>query len=84
MFFIIAFCYRSSSPSRSSVIKHLHDENSSAATAPVVYFYCSCNPVELERANPDEILRSILKKLSSLESDLPIREPVVDAYKIKK
>lgn len=51
---------------------------------PIAYFYCVRNTVEPERANPDDILRSILKQLSSSEPDLRIREPVVKAYKEKK
>ena len=42
------------------------------------------NDAEPERANPDEILRSILEQLSCSKSSLPIREPVVQAYKEKK
>jgi len=35
-------------------------------------------------ANPDEILRSILKQLSFSGSNLPIREPVAETYKNRK
>jgi hypothetical protein len=70
---------------RSSLIEHL-GHKSPANTQPVLtaYFYCVRNTAEPERANPDEILRSILKQLSSSEPDLRIREPVVKAYKEKK
>lgn len=51
---------------------------------PIAYFYCVRNTAEPERANPDEILRSILKQLSFSERDLRIREPVVKAYKEKR
>ncbi|KAM3075671.1 hypothetical protein ACMFMG_007803 [Clarireedia jacksonii] len=52
--------------------------------APIAYFYCTRNPAEPERANPDEILSCILKQLSCSTSDLPIREPLVNSYQIRK
>jgi hypothetical protein len=70
---------------RSSLIKHLgHESPANTQPVPIAYFYCVRNTAEPERANPDEILRSILKQLSSSEPDLRIREPVVKAYKEKK
>lgn len=50
---------------------------------PIASFYCVRSTAEPERADPDEILRSILKQLSSPSPDLRIREPVVKAYKEK-
>jgi hypothetical protein len=70
---------------RSSLIEHLgHEGPGNTQPVPIAYFYCARNTAEPERANPDEILRSILKQLSSSEPDLRIREPVVKAYKEKK
>jgi hypothetical protein len=67
------------------VIEHLRLENSgNEQPAPISYFYCARNAAEPERADPDEILRSILEQLSSSQADLPIRYPVVEAYKEKK
>lgn len=51
---------------------------------PIAYFYCARDDAEPERANPDDILRTVLEQLSSSNSSLPIREPVVQAYKEKK
>lgn len=69
----------------SSLIQHLNDESpANTQPVPIAYFYCVRNTAEPERANPDEILRSILKQLSSLEPYLRIREPVVKAYKEKE
>src|SRR5271163_4640186 len=70
---------------RSSLIEHLsHESPANMQPAPIAYFYCARDAAEPLRANPDEILRSILEQLSSSDSDLPIRDPVVKAYKEKK
>ncbi|MCJ1269051.1 hypothetical protein MMC22_008939 [Lobaria immixta] len=53
-------------------------------TAPIAYFYCTRNVTEPQRANPDEIMRSILKQLSCSKSDVPIKEPIVNAYRKRK
>lgn len=39
---------------------------------------------EPERAKPEEIIRSILEQVASNTAELPIREPVVTMYKLKK
>ncbi|THV46387.1 hypothetical protein BGAL_0390g00040 [Botrytis galanthina] len=65
----------------SAVIENLCQESSSMGTAaPVAYFYCSRNTAEPERANPEEVLRSILEQVSSNTAELPIRKPVVKVY----
>ena len=57
-----------------SVIKCIRDENAlSAAPAPIAYFFCVRNNAEPERADPEVIMRSILKQLSCSSSDLPVR-----------
>ncbi|TGO55838.1 hypothetical protein BOTNAR_0236g00050 [Botryotinia narcissicola] len=66
----------------SAVIESLCQESSSMGTAALVaYFYCSRNTAEPERANPEEVLRSILEQISSNTAELPIRKPVVEVYK---
>ncbi|KAM0135353.1 hypothetical protein ACHAO1_005239 [Botrytis cinerea] len=63
----------------SAVIESLCQEASSIGNAaPVAYFYCSRNTAEPERANPEEVLRSILEQVSSNTANLPIRKPVVE------
>jgi hypothetical protein len=70
---------------RSSLIEHLgHECPGNTQPVPIAYFYCVRNAAEPELANPDEILRSILKQLSIPEPDLRIREPVVKAYNEKQ
>ncbi|RDW66000.1 hypothetical protein BP6252_09635 [Coleophoma cylindrospora] len=68
-----------------SVIQRLSQERKSIPdAAPVAHFYCVRNSAEPERAMPVEILNCILAQLASLSVDLPIREPVVRRYMIKK
>ncbi|MCJ1352386.1 MAG: hypothetical protein MMC33_002370, partial [Icmadophila ericetorum] len=68
-----------------SVIQHLHSEsNTSSAPAPIAYFYCTRNTAEPQRADPDEIMRSILKQLSSSKPDLSVREPTAKEYRTRK
>lgn len=64
------------------MIEHLNKERSnSRSPAPIGYFYCVRNTSEPERADPDEIMRSILKQLSSSTSAVAVREPVAAKYK---
>jgi hypothetical protein len=70
---------------RYTVIEHLRQESSSSSTqVPLAYFYCIRNAAEPQRADPIEILLSIVKQLSSAEADLPIRMPTVEAFKLKE
>jgi hypothetical protein len=67
------------------VIEYIQGHSSSETDpAPLAYFYCSRNSNEPERSDPSELMRSILEQLSCSGEDLPIREPVVKAYKAKK
>ncbi|KAF8865087.1 hypothetical protein BDZ45DRAFT_580955, partial [Acephala macrosclerotiorum] len=69
----------------SSVIEDIRQEQSgNLNAAPLAYFYCSRDAGEPERANPEEIMRSILEQVASNTAELPIREPVVEIYKEKK
>src|SRR3981189_1798694 len=70
---------------RYCVVECLSKHNSSnVASAPMAYFYCARNTAEPERANPDEIMRSILKQLSCATLQQPIREPLAGTYKQRK
>jgi hypothetical protein len=67
------------------VIEYIQSRFSSqTGPAPLAYFYCSRNSNEPERSDPSELMRSILEQLSCSSEDLPIRDPVVEAYKAKK
>src|SRR2546423_4530877 len=69
-------------PSRSKIIDtFLHESTSHRGPELLAYFYCARNMAEPERADPAEILRSILRQLSCLGSGAAIRESVVKKYK---
>ena len=71
--------------SRCSVIECLSNEcATNAQPTPISYFYCARNAAEPQRADPDEILRSIVKQLSCSKSDPPVREPVAKTYRERK
>jgi hypothetical protein len=46
----------------------------------LAYFYCTRNPAEPERADPEEILRSIVRQLSCPSPGCPIMKPVTAKY----
>lgn len=46
-----------------------------------VYFYCTRNPQEPERANPKNILQSIMRQMSCLRPGTPIIDAVNSAYR---
>ncbi|KAF8846948.1 hypothetical protein BDZ45DRAFT_565841, partial [Acephala macrosclerotiorum] len=55
------------------------ESGNSKSPAPLALFYCLRAVGEPERADPDEILRCILKQLSCSTANLPIREPLIVA-----
>jgi len=67
-------------------IAHLLMEASTdEGVTPLAFFYCARNPSEPERADLDEIMRSILKQLCHSDPCIPTREQVVTVYKrVKK
>lgn len=70
---------------RYSVIEHLQSESATTASpAPIAFFYCVRAEGEPQRADPDEILRCILKQLSCPKANLPVREPVTRLYKKRR
>lgn len=55
----------------SAVVDFFLDNKSERESAPVAYFYCSKNPAESERSDPDEIIRSILRQLTCKSGLVP-------------
>jgi hypothetical protein len=66
--------------SRSFVIDTLKKDQGSEHTEPLAYAYCARDATEPQRADPDEILRSIVQQLSCSRPDLPIMSPVTRKY----
>lgn len=66
-----------------TVIERLIKRQAILNTTMPAFFYCSRNTDEKERADPDIILRSILKQLCCTELDAQISKDVVDAYLAK-
>lgn len=47
---------------------------------PPTYFYCSRNPAEPGRSDPETILASVARQLSCLEPGRPLLQPTITAY----
>ena len=65
------------------VEEQLNDATRESNPCPI-YFYCTRNPAEPERASPDTILRSLVRQLACSTSDGPILEPVRELYKSRE
>ena len=49
--------------------------------APIAYFYCTRNSAETERSDPDEIMRSILRQLTTTNgSSSTVHERILEEY----
>lgn len=57
---------------------------SNLSVPPIAYFYCVRSEAERERAVPLEILRAILRQLSSTHIDFPVKEPIAKEYDNRK
>jgi NACHT domain len=52
---------------------------------PLAYFYCARNAFEIERSSPDDIMRSLVRQLSTLQSAPgKIHDAVFSAYEQRK
>jgi hypothetical protein len=58
----------------------LQERTKNPETAHLAYFYCTRDTADPKRAQPVEILRSIVRQLSCQTSRLPIRKPVLDKW----
>lgn len=65
---------------RSSII----NTNIEVNPCQLAYFYCLSSPAEPERGNPVEIMRALLRQLTSTDGDLPLPKPVADVYDARK
>lgn len=62
----------------------MQEMDASSSPAPLAYFYCTRDPAETRRGDPEEILRSFVRQLSTSRLDQAIREPVVLEYNKRK
>lgn len=74
---------QASDDSRSVVLQSLLND-SSPNSAPIAYFYCARDASEIQRGDPDEVLRAILKQLSCQDSAKPIKPTIVKEYMTRK
>ncbi|KAL8769068.1 MAG: hypothetical protein Q9209_004854 [Squamulea sp. 1 TL-2023] len=66
----------------STVIQSLLDhKRQNTATSAFAYFYCSRDAAETARANPDEIMRAVLKQLSCFDATQPVHAAVLREYR---
>lgn len=71
------FYHANSHPTSSLVIDQiLRELEEPLFPTPLAYFYCTRETTEPRRANPMEIMRSILKQLSSKNDQFPIQLPI--------
>ena len=54
------------------------------SSAPLAFFYCAHAAAEPKRADPSEIMRSILRQLLRSGSDDPVKPAVADIYSTRK
>ena len=66
--------------SRSIFVEERLDDAKRESNPCPIYFYCTRNPAEPERATPDAILRSLVRQLACSSSDGTILEPVRELY----
>lgn len=65
---------------RSLVIEDILSCYQQKQCPPPVYFYCSRNPGESDRSNPQKILASIARQLSSLDKGKPLLAETIEAF----
>lgn len=54
------------------------------ATSAVAYFYCTRDAAEPQRADPDEVMRAVLKQLACFNASQPIHPAVMREYDKRK
>lgn len=59
----------------------LQERQENPHAAYLAYFYCTRDTAEPKRAQPVEILRSIVRQLACLNSQTPIRSPAIEKWK---
>jgi hypothetical protein len=70
---------------KSKLVAHIvqlfqNQAHSQLASAPLAYFYCIRATAEPERADPDEIMRAILKQIAKAKVDQPLRRSILTRF----
>ena len=85
----VSFFSRAKCPSltiiRANVVKQLQAEKSTHENAaPIAYFYCQRNTADLQRSNPTEVLRAILKQVVLCKADWEAESPTANEFKRRR
>lgn len=65
----------------STIIQSLLDSKThSIATSAVAYFYCARDAAEPQRADPDQVMRAVLKQLACFDASQPVHPAVLREY----
>ncbi|KAL8958324.1 MAG: hypothetical protein Q9193_004597 [Seirophora villosa] len=62
----------------------LEDKAQHIAPPAVAYFYCTRDTAEPQRADPDEVMRAVLKQLACFNASQPIHPAVIREYDKRK
>ena len=85
----VSFFGRAKCPSltviRANVVKQLQAEKLTYENAaPIAYFYCQRNTADIQRSNPTEVLRAILKQIVLCKADWEAESPTAKEYKRRR
>ena len=70
---------------RANVVKQLLAEKLTYENAaPIAYFYCQRNTADIQRSNPTEVLRAILKQVMLCKADWEAESPTAKEYKRRR
>lgn len=58
----------------------LRSKTQSMATSAVAYFYCSRDAAQPQRADPDQVMRAVLKQLACFDASQPVFPAVLREY----
>ncbi|KAL6411384.1 hypothetical protein AUP68_05091 [Ilyonectria robusta] len=79
--YLVSYCYVHPNQCSSLVVEEALHAFENQNMPPPAYFYCSRSPTELGRSDPDKVMASIARQLSTLGPDCPLLHPTVAAYK---
>ena len=66
------------------VINVVTDATPNPCKSPTAFFYCARSTAEPERSKPAEIMGALLRQLASIQSDLYVKDPILNEYGARK